>query len=350
MNGQRGSGGNRVARLSMVALAAGVLSLGCAQAGAAGERSGKEVVDAVCAACHATGANGAPRIGDSGAWSARASQGLTSLTRHALDGIRQMPPHGGNPGVSDLEIERAITYMVNESGGHWAEPIDKAAVRSERSGEQVVRLQCSKCHEDGLNGAPRIGDRAAWIPRLKSGVDVLVRSAINGHGGMPARGGMADLTDLEIRDAIVYMFSKGSTPPKTIAARAAPGEDSVVVGGVSVYLGIIPAEMIRSRPGEGAEARMHGGVPPGSGVYHVMVALFDRASGQRITDAVVSAQVRSRRGESLDTPLDSMTVANAVTYGNYFRMPDPGSYGITVFVNRPGNPAVMEAQFRHMRP
>jgi len=348
MNGQQRRG-NRAAKLMTVILA-GAFSIASGHAGAAGERSGQEVVEAVCAACHATGANGAPKIGDTKAWAPRESQGLTSLTRHALDGIRQMPPHGGNPGVTDLEIERAITYMVNMSGGHWAEPIDKTAARSERSGEQIVRLQCSKCHEAGLNGAPRIGDRAAWIPRLKSGVDVLVRSAINGHGGMPARGGMADLTDLEIREAIVYMFSKGSAPPKTIAARAAPGEDSVVVGGVTVYLGVIPAEMIRSRPGESTEAHMHGGVPPGPGVYHIMVALFDRATGQRITDAVVSAQVRSARGESLDTPLDSMTVANAVTYGNYFRMPDPGSYGITVFIGRPGSPGVMEAQFRHMRP
>ncbi|MGE5826705.1 MAG: c-type cytochrome, partial [Bacteroidota bacterium] len=72
-------------------------------------RSGKEVVDAVCAACHASGANGAPKIGDEKAWSNRAAQGLTSLTRHAIQGIRKMPAHGGNPGVSDFEIELAIT-------------------------------------------------------------------------------------------------------------------------------------------------------------------------------------------------------------------------------------------------
>src|SRR5438445_7807683 len=68
------------------------------------ERSGKEVVEAVCAACHATGANGAPKIGDQKAWSRRASQGLTSLTQHALEGIRKMPSHGGSPGLTDLEI------------------------------------------------------------------------------------------------------------------------------------------------------------------------------------------------------------------------------------------------------
>ena len=176
------------------------------------ERSGKEVVEAGCIACHGTGAQGAPRIGDEKAWSKLAAQGLTSLTQIALKGIRQMPPHGGNMRLTDTEIRRAITYMVNQSGGHWIEPVSKAAPPARRSGEQIVNAQCSKCHQAGAGGAPRIGDRDAWIPRLKNGLDAVVRSAINGHGGMPARGGLADLSDAEIRDAITYMFNKGRVP------------------------------------------------------------------------------------------------------------------------------------------
>ena len=80
-------------------------------------RSGKDVVDAVCAECHATGVDGAPKVGDADAWSSRASQGLSSLTEHALEGVRKMPAHGGHPELSDLEIARAVTYMVNQSGG-----------------------------------------------------------------------------------------------------------------------------------------------------------------------------------------------------------------------------------------
>ena len=60
------------------------------------ERSGKEVVDAVCAACHVPGKDKAPKIGDAQAWSTRASQGLSALTDHAIKGIRNMPAHGGN--------------------------------------------------------------------------------------------------------------------------------------------------------------------------------------------------------------------------------------------------------------
>jgi len=191
-----------------------LLPIAYAQATAVTEpRSGKQVVEAVCASCHATGAKGAPRIGDRNAWSKRASQGLTSLTREAIEGIRQMPPHGGNSAVDDFEIQLAITYMVNQSGGRWTEPIDKSAPARQRSGERIVRAQCAKCHESGKDGAPRIGDRAAWIPRLKPGFDIVVRSAINGHGAMPARGGMADLTDAEMRSAITYMFNPAGGAP-----------------------------------------------------------------------------------------------------------------------------------------
>jgi cytochrome c5 len=168
--------------------------------------SGKDVVDAVCASCHASGAQGAPRIGDKQAWSKRASQGLSSLTEHAIHGIRGMPAHGGNPGLSEMELKRAITYMVNQSGGKWVEPIDRSAPAAPRTGEAIVKAQCAKCHQAGKGGAPRIGDRDAWIPRLKTGLDNTVRSAMKGHGGMPARGGMADLTDAELRSAVIYLF------------------------------------------------------------------------------------------------------------------------------------------------
>ena len=171
------------------------------------ERSGKEVAESLCVSCHASGASGAPKIGDKKAWSKLAARGLSGLSKSALNGIRGMPPHGGNPKLTDTEIERAITYMVNESGGHWAEPVSRTTQAVVRTGEQIVSVRCSHCHRTGVNGAPKIGDKADWIPRLKPGLDVVVRSAINGHGAMPPRGGMANLTDAEIRSAIVYMFN-----------------------------------------------------------------------------------------------------------------------------------------------
>jgi len=321
-------------------------------------RSGKDVVETVCITCHGTGAQGAPKIGDRQAWSKRASQGLTSLTDHALKGIRQMPAHGGDPGLTDLEIARAIAYMVNRSGGHWVEPVSAKDMTAERSGEQIVMAQCVKCHQTGEGGAPRIGDRDAWTPRMKQGVDYLVRSAIKGHGGMPARGGMADTTDAEIRNAVIYMFNPGgavaSEPRKANAATksaaatpAKPGGKRVTVSGMEVYLGLTPAEALRAYPKEAAERTMHGGVPGGAGQYHVNISLFDAKSGAAITDAQVEVQIDEVGMTSESKKLEPMVINNAAGYGNYFRMRAKTSYLITVRVRKPDSPRPVEAKFQH---
>ena len=180
----------------------------------AAERSGKQVVEAACIACHGKGVNGAPRIGDRKAWSALEARGLTALEQSALKGIRNMPAHGGNPGFTDVEVARAIAYMVNQSGGNWKEPVSRTTPERRRTGAEVVKARCAECHASGKGGAPKLGDQIAWIPRLKPGIDVLVSSAIKGHGGMPARGGLADLTDAEVKDAVTYMINRSSAAAK----------------------------------------------------------------------------------------------------------------------------------------
>ena len=170
-----------------------------------GARGGQEIVEAVCSSCHKTGVNGAPKIGDKHAWARRTSRGLTGLTETAVKGIRKMPSHGGDLTLTDIEIARAVAYMVNQAGGHWIEPMSKLVPPVERSGQQIVQMHCAKCHQSGVDGAPRIGDRAVWTPRLALGLDAAVRSAIHGHGPMPSRGGVADLADSEMRAAIVFM-------------------------------------------------------------------------------------------------------------------------------------------------
>ena len=95
-----------------------------------------------------------------------------------------------------------------------AGPAAAADAPQERSGESIVAMRCAQCHGTGVAGAPRIGDRAAWIDRAKTGLDGLVRSAIRGHGSMPSRGGLSDLTDPEMRSAVSYMVSKSLQPPK----------------------------------------------------------------------------------------------------------------------------------------
>jgi cytochrome c5 len=314
------------------------------------ERSGKEVVEKVCAACHATGANGAPRIGDPKAWSQRASQGLTSLTQHALEGIRKMPAHGGNVSLTNLEIGRAVAYMVNRSGGHWIEPASAKDLAAERGGEQVVKTQCIKCHQEGLRGAPKIGDRQAWIPRMKQGLDNLVRSAIRGHGGMPPRGGQANLTDSEIRAAVLYMFNPAVAPArgatKSVEAPARADPNHKTVGGVEVFLGFMPAEALRSFPMDSVERTMHGGIPSGSGYYHVNVSLLDARTQAPINDANVEVRIERPGLSGASKALEPMAVG-AASYGDYVKLEKKTSYLVTVRVQTPGSTRTIEAKFDH---
>ena len=120
------------------------LALGVSLAYSA-DRSAESIVDTVCANCHKAGTMGAPVIGDKEAWAKRKSQGLTQLTGHALKGIRNMPAHGGNAGLNATELERAVTYMVNQSGGNWVEPVNTAKPKAPRSGEQLVKAKCGEC-------------------------------------------------------------------------------------------------------------------------------------------------------------------------------------------------------------
>jgi len=178
----------------------------CALPVQAAERSGKEVVDTVCTACHATGKDGAPKLDDRAAWAQRASKGLDKLTKNAIEGVRNMPAHGGQAALTDLEMSRAVGYMV--SGGKAVDTNKPYSSPKTRSGDQVVQERCQECHATGKNGAPKLGDMEAWKPRLKNGVEPLFKSAIGGHNGMPARGGLANLSDAEIKAAVEFMVGQ----------------------------------------------------------------------------------------------------------------------------------------------
>jgi cytochrome c5 len=90
-------------------------------------QNGQAVYTATCVACHGTGAAGAPKAGDAGAWSARIAQGYDTLVQHAVQGIRAMPAKGGNPDLDDVEVARAVVYMANQGGAKFKEPEAPAA-------------------------------------------------------------------------------------------------------------------------------------------------------------------------------------------------------------------------------
>ena len=125
-----------------------------------------------------------------------------------------MPPKGGNPDLENIEVERAVVFMANKAGANWkAAPPAATAPGAERTGEEVVSLVCAKCHATGERGAPKIGDRAAWTPRVAKGLATVTQAALKGHGGMPARAGMAELSDTEIKRAVEYMLNSGLVKP-----------------------------------------------------------------------------------------------------------------------------------------
>ena len=92
-------------------------------------QTGEQVYKAVCSSCHATGAAGAPKVGDAGAWSPRIAKGYDSLMTSVLKGKGAMPARGGSSpaDVSDYELGRAVVYMANASGGKLPEPKAPAA-------------------------------------------------------------------------------------------------------------------------------------------------------------------------------------------------------------------------------
>jgi cytochrome c5 len=93
-----------------------------------------------------------------------------------------------------------------------------AAAAGERSGEQLYKTICVACHEAGIANAPKLGDKAAWAPRLALGLDGLLKSAIAGKNAMPPRAG-SDANDTELTRAIVYMANKAGASFKEPAAK-----------------------------------------------------------------------------------------------------------------------------------
>ena len=228
----------------------------------------------------------------------------------------------------------ALTIVV--SGAFMVADLAHA---QERTGEEIVKSQCVKCHEAGVNGAPRIDDRAAWAPRMTKGLDATVRSAIRGHGKMPARGGLADVTDNELRSAVLYMFyPAGATAKPSAAAPTPPAQDAhrKVVSGIEFDLGISLAET----------APVNEPKPSGKGYYYVSVSLHDTASKAEIKDAQVEARAANTMGGDTKK-LKAATINNATSYGGFFRMQGREPYAITIEVRRgTTQPVVAKFEFK----
>lgn len=110
---------------------------------------------------------------------------------------------GGKPGAgSDAMSDQAIALRLQPIG---TVRLEKPRAAGElRSGEEVYKAACAACHAAGVVGAPKFGDSAAWAPRLQTGYEALLNSALKGKGAMAAQGGGA-YADPEIGRAVVFM-------------------------------------------------------------------------------------------------------------------------------------------------
>jgi cytochrome c5 len=207
-------------------------------------KSGEEVFKAQCTTCHSTGAAGAPKVGDAGAWAARIQQGFETLVNSALKGKGAMPAQGGGD-FEDTEVARAVAWMANSAGAKFAEPAqpkpqaqaaagDAAAAPAAPAapaaaaapaattvaaapaapqaaaaggnGEALYKQACMACHAAGVANAPKFGDKAAWAPRIKQGMPQLYETALKGKGAMPPKGG-SSAPDADVKAAVDYMVN-----------------------------------------------------------------------------------------------------------------------------------------------
>jgi hypothetical protein len=136
-----------------------------------------------------------------------------------------------------------------------------------------------------------------------------------------------------------------------VAANAAESDQSKTASGVTVYLGVVPAEIVKGlAAGSRGERPMHGGVPKGPHEYHLVAAVFDAANGARISDAAVTAQVSGLGLSGNKMKLEPMQISGTTTYGGFVNLPGLDLYTVKLTVERSGvSPAVPQFRYDHRR-
>ena len=138
-------------------------------------------------------------------------------------GIVYYVTSANKPAAGAVNVEKAVTERIQKIGTIEI----RSANRQLRSGEEVFKAQCTTCHSAGLVGAPKFGDAAAWAPRILTGYEALLNSAVKGKNAMAPQGG-GDFETLEIGRAVVYMANAGGAkfeePKAPAATAAAPAE------------------------------------------------------------------------------------------------------------------------------
>ena len=259
-------------------------------------RSGEEIYGSTCGVCHDNGVAGAPKLDDKASWETRLTGGYAALVTSAINGKGGMPARGGNPDITDSEMELVVGHMIKKAGidlvarssnsataattsedkpamavktevapianeaASMTTKVEKVATQIEEkvevvtdavekkievakevveekvesvvakteevktetvpavaaatktedhsAGEAVYKSSCFACHDSGVAGSPKIGDKAAWTVRIATGSDSLYEAAIKGKGAMPGKGGNMSIPDADVKAAVDYMVSE----------------------------------------------------------------------------------------------------------------------------------------------
>lgn len=137
----------------------------------------------------------------------------------AIIGLVYYVTMGNKPAATEANSEQAVAARIQKVGRIEI----RDANRPLRTGEEVFKAQCTACHTAGLVGAPKFGDAAAWAPRIQTGYDALLNSALKGKNAMAAQGG-GEFQDLEVGRAVVYMANAAGGKFAEPQAATAPAE------------------------------------------------------------------------------------------------------------------------------
>lgn len=112
--------------------------------------------------------------------------------------------------VAKLAVEGgpAVASAVAAPPAAPAVAVVSTAAPAKMDGKTAYDTACMACHAAGVAGAPKVGDKLAWAPRLKTGNAALYTSALKGKGAMPAKGGNAALSDDSVKAAVDYMLAQ----------------------------------------------------------------------------------------------------------------------------------------------
>ncbi len=127
---------------------------------------------------------------------------------------------------SQSQTPEAIAARISPVANEGFTFVDASAPKVLQTGEAVYNAACAACHGSGAAGSPKFGDAAAWGPRIAQGYDTVVKHAIEGLRGMPAKGGNPDLDNIEVARAVVHMANAGGAKFKEPEVKAAAAADA----------------------------------------------------------------------------------------------------------------------------